>query len=91
MFTRTQHNGCYSLCLLVGSAIVDMYLNFGKLGYAYKVFDGIPEPDTVLCKLGISLDFIGMFMFLRLLYHYMQNVGICRQQDVCLSRSNARI
>ncbi|KAL4564421.1 hypothetical protein LXL04_028485 [Taraxacum kok-saghyz] len=40
--------------LFVGSAIVDMYLNFGKVGYAYKVFDKIPEPDTVLCNSMIS-------------------------------------
>lgn len=40
--------------LFVSSTIVNMYLNFGKVGYAYKVFDGIPEPDTVLCNTMIS-------------------------------------
>ncbi|KAI3496091.1 hypothetical protein L1887_38441 [Cichorium endivia] len=40
--------------LFVASVIVDMYLDLGKVGYAYKVFDGIPEPDTVLCNTIIS-------------------------------------
>lgn len=34
--------------LFVGSALVDMYTSFPKIRHAYKVFDGIPEPDTVL-------------------------------------------
>lgn len=42
------------LDLFVGSAIVDMYLNFGNLGYAYQVFDKMPERDTVLCNTMIS-------------------------------------
>ncbi|KAI3701615.1 hypothetical protein L6452_26819 [Arctium lappa] len=46
--------GGSGLDLFVGSAVVDMYLNFGKVGYAYKVFDEIPEPDTVLCNTMIS-------------------------------------
>lgn len=40
--------------LFVGSSIVDMYLNFSNVGYAHKVFDGIPEPDTVLWNTMIS-------------------------------------
>nr|XP_043629822.1 pentatricopeptide repeat-containing protein At4g30700 [Erigeron canadensis] len=40
--------------LFVGSSIVDMYLNFGDLGYAYKVFDKMSQRDTVLCNTLIS-------------------------------------
>ncbi|WOH02819.1 hypothetical protein DCAR_0522209 [Daucus carota subsp. sativus] len=40
--------------LFVGSCLVDMYLNFGKVGYACKVFDGIPERDAVLWNTMIS-------------------------------------
>ncbi|KAK9076789.1 hypothetical protein SSX86_005123 [Deinandra increscens subsp. villosa] len=46
--------GGAALDVFVGSAVVDMYLNFGKVGYAYKVFDEMPEPDTVLCNTMIS-------------------------------------
>ncbi|KAL8223098.1 hypothetical protein R6Q57_020497 [Mikania cordata] len=46
--------GGAGLDVFVGSAIVDMYLNFGIVGYAHKVFDEIPEPDTVLCNTMIS-------------------------------------
>ncbi|KAI3446722.1 hypothetical protein Pfo_003387 [Paulownia fortunei] len=34
--------------LFVGSALVDMYMSFSSISNAYKVFDGILEPDTVL-------------------------------------------
>ncbi|KAL8145251.1 pentatricopeptide repeat-containing protein At4g30700 isoform X2 [Apium graveolens] len=40
--------------LFVGSCLVGMYLNFGNVGYACKVFDGIPDPDTVLWNTMIS-------------------------------------
>lgn len=40
--------------LFIGSAIVNMYLGFGNVGYAYKVFNEIPEPDTVLWNTVIS-------------------------------------
>ncbi|KAA8522848.1 hypothetical protein F0562_009271 [Nyssa sinensis] len=40
--------------MFVGSAVVDMYLNFSKVASAYKVFDGIPQPDTVLWNTMIS-------------------------------------
>ncbi|KAK1429736.1 hypothetical protein QVD17_11954 [Tagetes erecta] len=46
--------GGSGLDVFVGAAIVDMYLNFGNLGYAHKVFDKIPQPDTVLCNTMIS-------------------------------------
>ncbi|CAA0819996.1 Pentatricopeptide repeat-containing protein [Striga hermonthica] len=34
--------------LFVGSALVDMYMSFSMIGNAFKVFDGIPVPDTVV-------------------------------------------
>ncbi|PIN08236.1 hypothetical protein CDL12_19193 [Handroanthus impetiginosus] len=34
--------------VFVGSALVDMYMSFSRIRHAYKVFDGIAEPDTVL-------------------------------------------
>ncbi|KAK7329906.1 hypothetical protein VNO77_24088 [Canavalia gladiata] len=34
--------------LFVGSALVDLYCKFSRVGYARKVFDGMPERDTVL-------------------------------------------
>ncbi|KAL0345913.1 UNVERIFIED_CONTAM: Pentatricopeptide repeat-containing protein [Sesamum radiatum] len=34
--------------VFVGSALVDMYMSFSRIRNAYKVFDGISEPDTVL-------------------------------------------
>ncbi|KAL7224338.1 hypothetical protein ACSBR1_025739 [Camellia fascicularis] len=40
--------------LFVGSALVDMYFNFSKVLSAYKVFDEIPNPDTVLWNTMIS-------------------------------------
>ncbi|KAG8367631.1 hypothetical protein BUALT_Bualt16G0092300 [Buddleja alternifolia] len=40
--------------LFVGSALVDMYASFSKIRHAYKVFDGIPEPDTVVWNTIIS-------------------------------------
>lgn len=40
--------------LFVASAIIDMYLKFEKVGLAYKVFDKITEPDTVLWNTMIS-------------------------------------
>ncbi|KAJ0800160.1 putative tetratricopeptide-like helical domain superfamily, DYW domain-containing protein [Helianthus annuus] len=46
--------GGVGLDLFVGSAVVDMYLSFGNVGYAHKVFDEMPEPDTVLCNTMIS-------------------------------------
>lgn len=44
----------YGPDLFVGSALVDMYFKFSNVGYARKVFDGIPEPDTVLWNTVIS-------------------------------------
>ncbi|XP_071729630.1 pentatricopeptide repeat-containing protein At4g30700 [Rutidosis leptorrhynchoides] len=46
--------GGAGLDLYVGSAIVKMYLNFGHVGYAYKVFDIMPGRDTVLYNTMIS-------------------------------------
>ncbi|GFP99868.1 pentatricopeptide repeat-containing protein at4g30700 [Phtheirospermum japonicum] len=40
--------------LFVGSALVDMYTKFSSISNAYKVFDGIPEPDTVVWNTIIS-------------------------------------
>ncbi|EXB42930.1 hypothetical protein L484_013952 [Morus notabilis] len=40
--------------LFVGSAAVDMYLKFSKVELAQKVFDGMPERDTVLWNTMIS-------------------------------------
>ncbi|XP_047324687.1 pentatricopeptide repeat-containing protein At4g30700 [Impatiens glandulifera] len=40
--------------LFVGSALVDMYFKFSNVGAAYKVFDEILEPDTVLWNTMIS-------------------------------------
>ncbi|GAA0162834.1 hypothetical protein LIER_18844 [Lithospermum erythrorhizon] len=40
---------CYA-----GSGLVDMYVNLGKIEDAYKVFDGIAEPDTVAWNTMIS-------------------------------------
>ncbi|GAB4838121.1 Pentatricopeptide repeat-containing protein At4g30700 [Ancistrocladus abbreviatus] len=40
--------------LFVGSVIIDMYMTFSKVGLANKVFDGIPERDTVLWNTMIS-------------------------------------
>ncbi|XP_027331949.1 pentatricopeptide repeat-containing protein At4g30700 [Abrus precatorius] len=34
--------------LFVASALVDLYCKFSRVGYARKVFDGMPERDTVL-------------------------------------------
>ncbi|XP_061347532.1 pentatricopeptide repeat-containing protein At4g30700 [Gastrolobium bilobum] len=34
--------------LFVGSALVDLYFKFSRVGLARKVFDGMPERDTVL-------------------------------------------
>lgn len=34
--------------VFVGSALVDMYTSFSKIKHAHKVFDRIPQPDTVL-------------------------------------------
>ncbi|RYR76875.1 hypothetical protein Ahy_A01g001393 isoform B [Arachis hypogaea] len=34
--------------LFVGSALVDLYCKFSRVGYARKVFDRMPEKDTVL-------------------------------------------
>ncbi|XP_075518098.1 pentatricopeptide repeat-containing protein At4g30700 [Primulina tabacum] len=44
----------YGSDLFVGSALVDMYASFSRMEMAYKVFDGIPEPDTVLWNTMIS-------------------------------------
>ncbi|XAR66737.1 hypothetical protein NMG60_11013060 [Bertholletia excelsa] len=44
----------YGADLFVGSALVDMYFNFSKVGFAFKVFDEISEPDTVLWNTMIS-------------------------------------
>lgn len=33
--------------VFVGSALVDAYARFSKIRHAYKVFDRIPDPDTV--------------------------------------------
>ncbi|XP_057487774.1 pentatricopeptide repeat-containing protein At4g30700-like isoform X1 [Actinidia eriantha] len=46
--------GGFGSDLFVGSALVDMYFNFSKVGYACKVFDEIPERDTVLWNTVIS-------------------------------------
>ncbi|XP_022888180.1 pentatricopeptide repeat-containing protein At4g30700-like [Olea europaea var. sylvestris] len=40
--------------LFVGSALVDMYMNSSRIGYAYKVFGGVSDPDTVLWNTVIS-------------------------------------
>lgn len=40
--------------VFVGSALVDMYMGFSRIGHAYKVFDGIPERDSVLWNTMIS-------------------------------------
>lgn len=40
--------------LFVGSALIDVYMNFSRVGDAYKVFDGIPEPDTVVWNTVLS-------------------------------------
>ncbi|XP_021756781.1 pentatricopeptide repeat-containing protein At4g30700-like [Chenopodium quinoa] len=40
--------------LFVGSAVLGMYLNFSKIGYAYKVFDKMSKRDTVLWNTMIS-------------------------------------
>ncbi|CAK9175257.1 unnamed protein product [Ilex paraguariensis] len=44
----------YGSDLFVGSALVDMYFSFSKVGHAYKVFEGISEPDRVLWNTMIS-------------------------------------
>ncbi|KAF7153727.1 hypothetical protein RHSIM_Rhsim01G0083400 [Rhododendron simsii] len=33
--------------LFVGFALVDMYFKRSNVGYAHKVFNGIPQPDTI--------------------------------------------
>ncbi|KAL3824655.1 hypothetical protein ACJIZ3_020684 [Penstemon smallii] len=40
--------------VFVGSALVDIYMSFSRFTNAYKVFDGITEPDTVLWNTVIS-------------------------------------
>ncbi|KAH0652152.1 hypothetical protein KY289_029830 [Solanum tuberosum] len=40
--------------VFVGSALVDMYMGFSRIGHAYKVFDGIPERDSVLWNTMVS-------------------------------------
>ncbi|GKA27757.1 pentatricopeptide repeat-containing protein [Tanacetum coccineum] len=45
--------GC-GLDLFVGSSLVDMYLNLGRIGYARKMFDEISVKDVVLCNGMIS-------------------------------------
>ncbi|CAN4113251.1 unnamed protein product [Withania somnifera] len=40
--------------LFVGSALVDMYMNLSRIGYAYKVFDEINERDSVLWNTMVS-------------------------------------
>ncbi|KAM3269935.1 pentatricopeptide repeat-containing protein [Capsicum chacoense] len=40
--------------LFVGSALVDMYMNFSRIGYAYKVFDEMRERDSVLWNTMVS-------------------------------------
>ncbi|EPS60782.1 hypothetical protein M569_14020, partial [Genlisea aurea] len=40
--------------VFVGSALVDMYMSFSWIRHARKVFDGIPEPDTVLWNTMLS-------------------------------------
>jgi len=55
--------------LFVGSAAVDMYLNSSKVGLAYKVFDRMPQRDTVLWNTMVSglvknccyIDSVGVF------------------------------
>ncbi|KAL2936429.1 hypothetical protein RDABS01_011843 [Bienertia sinuspersici] len=44
----------YDTDLFVGSAVIDMYLNFSKTGFAYKVFDKMSQRDTVLWNTMIS-------------------------------------
>jgi pentatricopeptide repeat protein len=38
----------YGSNIFVGSALVDLYCKFSRVGFARKVFDGMPERDTVL-------------------------------------------
>ncbi|CAK8564275.1 unnamed protein product [Lathyrus sativus] len=38
----------YGSNVFVGSALVDLYCKFSRVGFARKVFDGMPERDTVL-------------------------------------------
>ncbi|KMT19312.1 hypothetical protein BVRB_1g013180 [Beta vulgaris subsp. vulgaris] len=40
--------------LFVGSAVLNMYLNCSKVGFAYKVFDRMSQRDTVLWNTMIS-------------------------------------
>ncbi|RAL54871.1 hypothetical protein DM860_013567 [Cuscuta australis] len=50
----------YCSDLFVGSALVDMYMSFGRTGNARKVFDRIACPDTVLWNTmvaGLSKNF----------------------------------
>ncbi|XP_019177959.1 PREDICTED: pentatricopeptide repeat-containing protein At4g30700 isoform X1 [Ipomoea nil] len=44
----------YGSDLFVGSALVDMYMNFERIGHACKVFDGITGPDTVVWNTMVS-------------------------------------
>lgn len=46
-------SGCSS-DLYVGSALVDMYMGSSRIGSAYKVFEEISEPDTVLWNTMLS-------------------------------------
>ncbi|XP_060171744.1 pentatricopeptide repeat-containing protein At4g30700 [Lycium barbarum] len=44
----------FSKDVFVGSALVDMYMNFSRIGYAHKVFDEITERDSVLWNTMVS-------------------------------------
>ncbi|XP_033516649.1 pentatricopeptide repeat-containing protein At4g30700 [Nicotiana tomentosiformis] len=44
----------FSNDVFVGSALVDMYMNFSRIGHAYKVFDEITERDGVLWNTMVS-------------------------------------
>uniref|UniRef100_A0A7N0RGH7 DYW domain-containing protein n=1 Tax=Kalanchoe fedtschenkoi TaxID=63787 RepID=A0A7N0RGH7_KALFE len=44
----------YGSDVFVGSAVVDWYFKFSRVGLALKVFDGMPDRDTVLWNTVIS-------------------------------------
>ncbi|XP_026660588.2 pentatricopeptide repeat-containing protein At4g30700 [Phoenix dactylifera] len=57
----------------VGSALTDFYLNFSQVSAAEKVFDGVPDPDTVLWNTLIS-GLVQNCAFLRSLRVFKQMV-----------------
>ena len=44
----------FGFSLFVGSAVVDLYLKFSRIEMARKVFDLMPERDTVLWNIMVS-------------------------------------